>query len=182
MKALILVDLQNDFFEGGSLGIKDSNKIIVVINKLIDIFNENHDLIIATKDYHPKNHISFNYFNPHCIQNTKGSKIHKDINIKNINKIIYKGQNIDVDSYSGFFDNDGKNKTELDEYLKENNIKTLYIVGLATDFCVKYTSLDAIKLGYDVYVIKDACKGIKEETEVLGAKYISFDEFFRMNK
>lgn len=160
MKALILIDLQNDFFKNGSLEIANSLDIIPIVNNLIEYFNKNNYPVIATKDWHPKNHTSFNIWPIHCVQNTYGSEIH--YKISKINTIIYKGVNPLIDSYSGFFDNDKKTKTELDEILKSNNIDTLYISGLATDFCVKYTVLDALDLGYTVFLITDACKEVKD--------------------
>lgn len=177
MKALLIIDVQNDFCEGGNLAVKNSLEIIPVINNLIKKFEKNNDFIIATKDWHPADHKSFAsvsntkvgeigtlnglpqvWWPDHCIENTKGSEFHKDLlSVKNI---VYKGNDPEVDSYSGFFDNNKVHKTKLDEILKENNIDTLYILGLATDYCVKFTVLDALSLGYKVYLVSDGCKGV----------------------
>lgn len=177
MNCLLIIDVQNDFCEGGNLAVKNSSEIIPVINNLIDKFNKSNDLIIATKDWHPADHKSFAsvsntkigeigilnglpqvWWPDHCIENTKGSEFHPELlQIKNI---IYKGNDKEVDSYSGFFDNNKIHKTELDDMLKKHNIDTLYIVGLATDYCVKFTVLDALSLGYKVYLVKDGCRGV----------------------
>ena len=175
--ALLVIDIQNDFCEGGALAVKDANSIIPVVNKLIDYFKNIDSFIIATKDWHPINHRSFainsckeigefgeleglpQVFWPiHCVQDTFGSEFHSDL--LPIENIIYKGQDFLVDSYSGFFDNGKIHKTDLDKILKENEIKTLYVVGLATDYCVKYSVLDALTLGYNVFLIEDAIKGV----------------------
>ena len=175
--ALLVIDIQNDFCEGGALAVKDANSIIPVVNKLIDYFKNIDSFIIATKDWHPINHRSFainsckeigefgeleglpQVFWPiHCVQDTFGSEFHSDL--LPIENVIYKGQDFLVDSYSGFFDNGKIHKTDLDKILKENEIKTLYVVGLATDYCVKYSVLDALTLGYNVFLIEDAIKGV----------------------
>ena len=175
--ALLIIDIQNDFCESGALAVKDANSIIPVVNNLIDYFNKINSFIIATKDWHPLNHKSFaiNYckeigefgkleglpqvFWPiHCVQDTFGSEFHKDLSP--IENTIYKGQDFLVDSYSGFFDNGKIHKTDLDKTLKEKGIKALYVVGLATDYCVKYSVLDALNLGYEVFLVEDAIKGV----------------------
>ncbi|MBP9791966.1 MAG: bifunctional nicotinamidase/pyrazinamidase [Rickettsiales bacterium] len=176
MKTLIIVDVQNDFLPGGSLAVPNGNEIISIINGLIP----KYDLVIATKDYHPRDHKSFasqhkNYkpgdtvilngirqilWPDHCIQNTYGSDIAKSLNSSNVDHIIYKGTNKEIDSYSAFFDNNHQNTTGLHEYLQNKKIQNLDIVGLATDYCVKYTVLDALELEYNVRVITSACKGI----------------------
>lgn len=179
--ALLLVDIQKDFTTGGALEVKNGDSIVPVANTLIDLFEENNQLVIATKDWHPLNHKSFainscknvgdfgelnglpQVFWPiHCVQDSEGSKFHEDL--KEVNNIIYKGQNIDVDSYSAFFDNGKIYETNLNDLLKLNEIKTLYIMGLATDYCVKYTVIDAIDLGYEVYLIEDGIKGVNLNT------------------
>ena len=182
MKALIVVDIQKDFCQGGALEVKNADEIIPVTNKLIEKFQQENNLIIATKDWHPKNHKSFAvnsngkigecgilngleqiWWPVHCVQNESGSDFHeKLLPIKNI---VYKGTNEDIDSYSGFFDNGKLHKTELDNILKNNKIDTLYILGLATDYCVKFTVIDALELGYQVYLIEDGCKGVNLNPE-----------------
>lgn len=179
MKALLLVDLQNDFCKNGALEVKDADLVIPVANSLIKKFSENNDLIVATKDWHPNSHKSFAinsngkvgelgilnglpqvWWPVHCVENTFGSEFHSELNSNNIDKTIFKGNNPKIDSYSAFFDNGKLQKTDLDNFLKEKKIDTLYIMGLATDFCVKFTVLDALELGYKVYLIEDGCKGV----------------------
>ena len=180
-KALLIVDVQNDFCEGGSLEVKNSSDIIPVINKLIDKFKQLSYPVIATKDWHPYNHKSFAsvsggkigelgelngipqiWWPDHCIQGTKGAELHPDLNT--VDTVVYKGADPEVDSYSGFFSASGK-PTLLEDLLKKQNIDTLYIVGLATDYCVKFTVLDALSLGYKVIVIKDGCQGVNLSPE-----------------
>lgn len=164
-KALIIVDVQNDFCEGGALEVPRANEIIPYINLLME--KNEYDQIILTQDWHPDNHKSFASSNgkkigdtiilngipqfmwpDHCVQGTFGAEFHKDLNIEKVNHIIQKGTNIDFDSYSGFQDNNQVVKTDLDDYLKTHDIQLLEIVGLALDYCVKYTCLDAANLGY----------------------------------
>ena len=176
MKALVIVDVQNDFFERGALAVPESNSIISIINKIIDKFNT----IVFTKDWHPVGHKSFssNHKNKkvfdviklhnleqilwpvHCIQNTFGAEIHKDIKIPKNVYFVEKGNDVEVDSYSGFFDNGKIHSTELNDILKKNNITDVYFCGLAADFCVKYTVLDALALNYNSYLIADATKAV----------------------
>lgn len=175
--ALLLVDIQKDFCLNGALEVKDGDSIVPTANKLIDFFEEKKQLVVATKDWHPLNHKSFavnscknvgdfgdlnglpQVFWPiHCVQDTEGSEFHKDL--KKVANVIYKGQNTGVDSYSGFFDNGKIYETNLNSTLKSSDIKTLYIMGLATDYCVKYTVLDALELGYEVYLVEDGIKGV----------------------
>jgi len=176
MKTLIIVDVQNDFLPGGSLAVPKGDAIISVINSMIP----KYDLVIATRDYHPHDHKSFAsqhknrkpgdtvmlngikqiLWPDHCIQNTFGSEIVKALNSRDIDHIIYKGTNKEIDSYSAFFDNNHQSATGLHEYLQKKKIQNIDIVGLATDYCVKYTVLDALKLGYKVRVITSACRGI----------------------
>lgn len=164
-KALIITDVQNDFFEGGSLAVPNAGEIIPYINLLME--ENEYDQIILTQDWHPANHKSFASNNgknvgetiilneipqfmwpDHCVQGTLGAEFHKDLNQEKVNHIIQKGTNPDFDSYSGFQDNNHLSKTGLDDYLKYHDIQLVEIVGLAMDFCVKYTCLDAAQLGY----------------------------------
>ncbi len=174
--ALLIVDVQNDFVSGGALEVNNGEFIIKTINKIQYKF----DLVVATQDWHPANHKSFASMHKkkkvgdfidlngvkqilwpdHCIENTLGSALVMQLNQNRIHKVIQKGNNPEIDSYSGFFENDKKTQTELDDYLKENNIDTLYICGLATDYCVRFTANDAANLGYKTYLIEDACKGV----------------------
>ncbi len=162
-KALIIVDVQNDFLPGGSLAVPNGDEVIDVINHLL---NKNQDkklfsLIIASQDWHPENHDSFKTLWPvHCVQHSHGAELAENLNKSQINKIIYKGLDANIDSYSVFFDNNHEQKTELDQYLKSNHITDVYILGLATDYCVKFSVLDALSLGYKTYLIEDGCRGI----------------------
>jgi nicotinamidase/pyrazinamidase len=175
-KALIVVDIQNDFLPGGRLAVPDGDKIIPKVNDLIKKF----DLVIATQDWHPANHISFaeNHKGKkpgdkitvegveqilwplHCVQNTFGAEFAKDLLKDKFTAVIRKGTDPMIDSYSGFFDNARKKDTGLDNLLKSLNVSEVYIVGLATDYCVKFTALDAVSLGYKTHVIRDACMGV----------------------
>lgn len=145
-----------------------ANEILPLLQKLILKF----DHVIATQDWHPPKHISFasvhkkklksDLWPDHCIQNTKGARLAKEIDRKRIEKIIYKGSDQKIDSYSAFFDNARARATGLNEYLKERNLQELYVCGLATDYCVCFSVMDALDLGFDVTVIQDACRGLKE--------------------
>ena len=165
MKALILVDIQNDFCKGGNLAVPDGEKIIPFVNQLQE--NE-YDLIVATQDSHPQNHKSFSSNNPgtnpgdlgelngqpqvmwpdHCVKGTSGIEFHPELNSEKVSQVFPKGEDPSVDSYSGFFDNDQKTSTGLGEYLKEKGVTEVDVVGLALDYCVKFTALDAVKLGF----------------------------------
>ena len=196
--ALILVDLQNDFFPGGALGVPGADAVFPLANDIQDHF----DLIIASKDWHPKNHGSFASNQPghsvfeviklnglpqvlwpdHCVQKTKGSEFPQKLRTDKIHKIILKGTDPTIDSYSVFFDNAHLKQTELQEYLKKEGVETLYLMGLATDYCVKYSVLDGLMLGYPVFLIEDGCfainknpgdeKNALEEMKAAGAKLI----------
>lgn len=182
MKALLVIDVQYDFLEGGSLEVKDSNKIIPIINKLTK--SKEFDLVIFTKDWHPSNHKSFasqhsgkNMFDlielngipqvlwpNHCVQNTHGAEFHHNLNLNIPNLYIFKkGMNIEVDSYSAFYENDHKTSTGLTDFLKEQGVTDIYITGIATDYCVKYTAIDGCKDGFKTTVIIDATQGIADD-------------------
>ncbi len=162
-KALIIVDVQNDFLPGGSLAVPHGNEVIDIINQLLDK-NQDKNLfsfIVASQDWHPENHSSFHTVWPvHCVQHSHGAELAKNLDHSKIDKIIFKGIHPEMDSYSVFFDNNHEQQTELDQYLKNNHITDVYILGLATDYCVKYSVLDALSLGYKTYLIADACRGI----------------------
>lgn len=175
--ALIMVDLQNDFCPGGRLSVPDGDAVIPLANQL----QQHFDLIIATKDWHPQDHVSFASNHPgkregdvliingieqilwpdHCVQNTKGAEFHPGLDTSKINKIFLKGTDKNIDSYSTFFDNAHLRNTGLAAYLREQQINDIYIMGLATDYCVKYSCHDAVKLGFNTHIIVDACRGIE---------------------
>jgi nicotinamidase/pyrazinamidase len=170
--ALIVVDVQNDFCPGGSLAVKNGNKIIPVINEVQKSFS----FIFYTQDWHPSDHSSFSTNNPgkdvfstidmfygkqviwppHCVFNTEGAKFHKDLNVEKAKTIIRKGYRKEIDSYSGFYENDRKTPTGLHGILTNLAIERVFICGLALDFCVNYTAIDAIKLGYETIVLENA--------------------------
>src|SRR5580692_2918831 len=174
--ALIVVDVQNCFLPGGSLAVKDGDQVIPVINRIAKEFAN----VVMTQDWHTAHHISFAsthdgkkpfeviklaYGNQvlwpdHCVQGTDGASIAKDINIPQASLIIRKGYHNDVDSYSAFLEADKETRTGLAGYLKERKIDTVFVTGLATDFCVAWTAMDARNAGLNVYVVDDACRGI----------------------
>jgi len=176
MKALILVDLQNDFCTGGALEVAEGNLVIPIANALLNKF----DLVIATQDWHPANHGSFAAMHPwrkpgaiielnglpqvlwpiHCVQESFGAEFVKELDTTKITKVFVKGTDPGIDSYSGFFDNGHRKSTGLGEYLKEQGVTELYVLGLATDYCVKFTVLDGLELGFKVNLIEDACRGV----------------------
>lgn len=174
--ALILVDLQNDFFPGGALAVKEGDQVLSTINALLKM---PFDLVVATKDYHPPLHVSFAsthgkkageviingemaqiLWPNHCVQGSSGSDFAPGWDSSKVHQVIHKGTNVAVDSYSTFFDNGHKQETGLHQLLKEEGIDTIYIAGLATDYCVKYSVLDALDLGYKVYVVKEGCRPV----------------------
>lgn len=156
MNALILVDLQNDFLPGGALAVAEGDQVIPVANRLA----LEYPLVIATQDWHPENHSSFSIWPPHCVQNTKGAQFAPDLDTAAIHHIFQKGTDPEIDSYSGFFDNDHRKSTGLGDFLKSKEVTTVTIMGLATDYCVKFTALDARQLGLDVTVIRSGCRAV----------------------
>lgn len=178
-KALLLVDLQNDFCPNGSLAVLEGDQTITVANQAIQHFHSLHNKIIATQDWHPENHKSFAsqsnwpvgafgelnglpqvFWPDHCIQQRFGAELHPDLIKDQIDKVIYKGMNPEIDSYSAFFDNGKRQQTELNDWLKAHDITHLTIMGLATDYCVKFTVLDALSLGYQVDLLVEGCRGV----------------------
>jgi nicotinamidase/pyrazinamidase len=174
--ALLVIDVQNCFLPGGSLAVKDGDQVIPVINRLAKGFAN----VILTQDWHTEGHTSFASAHPgkkpfetidlaygkqvlwpdHCVQGTDGAALSKDLAIPQAGLVIRKGYHRDVDSYSAFTEADGKTTTGLAAYLKARNLQRLFIAGLATDFCVAWTALDARKAGFDAFVVEDACRGI----------------------
>ncbi len=182
MRALIIVDIQNDFCPGGRLGIEEGDRIIPSINRSMGKF----DRIVATQDWHPSGHKSFASNHPgkqvyskillgnheqtlwpdHCIQGTPGAEFHPALDLNPLSLIIRKGTNLKVDSYSTFMDNDRSSYTGLLGYLNGLKINEIFLCGLATDYCVFYSARDAIKAGLKVSVITDVCRGVaKASTE-----------------
>lgn len=174
--ALILVDIQNDFLPGGALAVSNGDEIIPIINRLLEC---PFDYVIATKDWHPIDHGSFaeNHdkepgdhvklagvdqilWPTHCVQDTDGAEFAPGWNTSKVDCVFYKGTDKNIDSYSTFFDNGRRKSTGLDKSLKELGIKHIVLAGLATDYCVKYSVLDAIQLGFDTFVVTEGCRGV----------------------
>ena len=156
--ALILVDIQNDFCPGGSLAVKEGDAVVPIANQLQKRF----PLVLATKDWHPPGHSSFvSLWPPHCVQETAGAEFVAGLDTSRVARVFLKGTDPEVDSYSGFFDNEHLRATGLGDYLKERGVTDVFIVGLATDYCVKFTALDAVMLGFKTTVVADACRGVE---------------------
>jgi len=175
MNALLIIDVQNDFCPGGSLPVAGGFDIVPVINRLQPLFG----LVVATKDWHPKDHSSFAanqgkqpgevikiagadqiLWPAHCVQGSGGAEFVRGLDTERVEKVFYKGIDQSIDSYSGFFDNGHKRATGLGDYLRQQGITDVAAVGLATDYCVKWTALDAKQLGFQTSVILDACRGV----------------------
>lgn len=174
--ALIVVDLQRDFCPGGALAVKDGDSIVSAVNSLAEKF----DKVIATRDWHPRDHISFASSHPgrkvqeilnigdikqvlwpdHCVPGTPGADFHPDFDQRQLDLIISKGTSAGIDSYSGFFENDHITPTGLEGYLKNLGITDLAVCGLATDYCVFFTVMDAIHLGFNVDLVTDCVRGV----------------------
>ncbi len=176
--ALLIVDYQYDFVNpNGLLYVKNSEKIQNYINEQIIYFKKHNQLVIASMDWHPINHCSFKIWPKHCIQNTKGAKLL--LEISQIDKIIKKGKDINKESYSAFFDDDSLTNG-LVEYLKENDITILTIMGIALDYCIKATVEDAIKLNYKIILDLKGCKAIKYPV-VISGKIINLKNQNKLN-
>jgi nicotinamidase/pyrazinamidase len=176
---LLVIDVQNCFLPGGSLAVKDGDKVVPVINGIAKKFAD----VVMTQDWHTPGHVSFASSHPgkkpfetidlkygkqvlwpdHCVQGTDGAGLSKDLAIPQAELVLRKGFNKDVDSYSAFTEADGKTTTGLASYLKARKLQRVFLAGLATDFCVAWSALDARKAGFDTYVIEDACRGIDTE-------------------
>ncbi|MDB5246349.1 MAG: bifunctional pyrazinamidase/nicotinamidase [Segetibacter sp.] len=179
MKALLLIDIQNDFIPGGSLAVPGADEIIAICNELQQKF----EVVVATQDWHPKNHKSFaanhtgkNVFEVmdlnglpqvlwpnHCIQGSSGAEFSKELNMNKVEAIFRKGTDPEIDSYSGFYDNGHRKTTALADYLKGKKVTEVYIAGLAADYCVYYTAKDAIQEGFSTYIVEDAVRAIDPE-------------------
>ncbi|EMI21238.1 Isochorismatase-like domain protein [Rhodopirellula maiorica SM1] len=201
---MILVDIQNDFLPGGALAVANSNEVIPVANRCVPEF----DNVIVTQDWHPPNHSSFASNHPghhvgdvvkvgdvdqmlwpdHCVQLCEGAAFADALEIRCDVAIFRKGTDPAMDSYSGFFDNGHKHATGLHEYLRQHQITRLFIMGLATDYCVKYTALDAVMLNFETSVLIDGCRSVSQSPEdvkdaidqmqAAGVQIIHSDEIF----
>lgn len=178
-RALLLVDIQNDFCAGGALAVAEGDSTVDIANAMIDWCKARGDAVVASQDWHPADHGSFasqqhvepyseglldglpqTFWPDHCVQNTEGAALHPLLKAKAIDAVFHKGENPAIDSYSAFFDNGHRQKTQLDEWLRHHDVNELIVLGLATDYCVKFTVLDALTLGYGVDVITDGCRGV----------------------
>ena len=176
MDALILVDIQRDFLPGGALAVPEGDAVVPIANELLADFA----LVVATQDWHPANHGSFAANHPgrkvydqivlgglpqtlwpvHCVQNTPGAELAPGLNRERIARVFQKGTDPLIDSYSGFFDNGHRRATGMGQWLAEQGVTDVYLCGLATDYCVKFTALDAVALGFKTHVFEAACRGV----------------------
>jgi len=176
MRALILVDIQNDFLPGGALAVPHGDEVIAVANRVATTF----DLVVATQDWHPRDHGSFAANHPgkkvgdvidmhglpqvlwpvHCVQGTAGAEFAPALDASRVRRVFQKGTDPAIDSYSGFFDNGHRRSTGLADYLREQGVTQVFVMGLATDYCVKFTALDAVRAGLKTTLIEDGCRGV----------------------
>ena len=177
MKALVLVDIQNDFLPGGALAVPRGDEVVPIANRLQPRFG----LVVATQDWHPPGHGSFASTRPgrkpgdlaelaglpqvlwpdHCVQGTAGASFAPALAMNRVEAIVRKGTDPTIDSYSGFFDNGHRKATGLGDYLRGRGATDLYVLGLATDYCVKYTALDAVQLGFRTFLVQDGSRGVE---------------------
>jgi nicotinamidase/pyrazinamidase len=176
MRALLLIDIQNDFVPGGALAVADGDAVIPIANAL----QPRYELVVATQDWHPADHGSFAVNHPgrspgelielngltqvlwpaHCVQHTRGAEFCAELDTSRVARVFPKGTDPTIDSYSGFFDNGQRRATGLAEFLRARGVREVDIIGLATDYCVKFTALDALHLGFETRVFKDGCRGV----------------------
>ena len=186
MHALLVIDIQNDFCPGGALAVAGGDEIVAPVNALMDAF----DAVILTQDWHPAGHSSFATSHPgkapfegvqmpygpqvlwpdHCVQGSAGAAFHPGLNADRADLILRKGYNPAIDSYSAFFENDHSTPTGLEGYLRTRGIDRLTLVGLATDFCVNFSAVDAARLGFDVTVREDLCRAIDLDGSLAAAR------------
>jgi nicotinamidase/pyrazinamidase len=177
MKALILVDIQNDFLPGGALAVPNGDAVVPVANRLMP----DYDLVVATQDWHPADHQSFAsqhagrsvgdvitvdgldqlLWPDHCVQGTPGAEFPAALNTEGIDHVIRKGTDRSIDSYSGFFDNDHRKATGLGDLLRQKGVTAVDVMGLATDYCVKFTALDAVQHGFEVQLLVEGVRGVE---------------------
>ncbi|PWC09607.1 bifunctional nicotinamidase/pyrazinamidase [Brenneria roseae subsp. americana] len=204
-RALLLIDLQNDFCPGGALAVNEGDRVIEIANRAISACLPANIPVIASQDWHPADHGSFAvnahanvgevgelhglpqiWWPVHCVQGGAGAQFHPALNQQAITWVVQKGTQSDIDSYSAFFDNGHRAETGLDGWLKARNITHLTVMGLATDYCVKFSVLDALTLGYETDVLIDGCRGVNlrpddsqsalKEMEQHGAKLLGLEQ------
>ncbi|MCE5230134.1 bifunctional nicotinamidase/pyrazinamidase [bacterium] len=201
--AFIITDLQYDFMPGGALAVPEGDLLVPIANRLMPLF----EMVIATQDWHPPSHGSFASSHPgkkpgdvidlgglpqilwpdHCVQGTRGAELHHDLNRAGIHNIFRKGTDPAIDSYSALFDNGRRKSTGLGEYLKVQGARDLYICGLTTDYCVKFSALDAVRMGFKMHLIHDACRPVNldpgdearaiEELKQAGVEVVTASDF-----
>jgi nicotinamidase/pyrazinamidase len=179
MKALVLIDIQNDFLPGGALPVPEGDAIIPVVNRLLNYF----EVVVATQDWHPAGHKSFasnhigkqpfdvinlhgiqqTLWPDHCVQGTSGADFPSKLNSKPVQAIFRKGTHVDIDSYSGFYDNDHRLSTGLAGFLREKKVESIYLVGLAGDVCVHATAMDSLEEGFKTYIIEDGTRPLNND-------------------
>jgi nicotinamidase/pyrazinamidase len=177
VKTLVVIDIQNDFLPGGALAVPRGEEVIEVANRV----QEDFDLIVATQDWHPANHRSFAsqhpgkqvgdqvelmglpqiLWPPHCIQGSTGAEFASDLETGCFARVFQKGTDPNIDSYSGFYDNGHRRSTGLAEYLRQMGVTEIYVLGLATDYCVRFTALDAVREGFATHVLSEGCRGVE---------------------
>lgn len=168
MKALLIIDVQNDFIKGGTLAVPDAELVIPVINQLMDKF----DLILATQDWHPKKTAHFEEWPIHCVAGSRGVDFPEELHKEKINQIFYKGTGNKDDGYSGF----EATNIELSNYLKERGISELYLCGIALEYCIKSSVLDALKEELEVFLIRDAIANFSKEQGKIDREYVELQE------
>lgn len=201
-QALIMIDVQNDFVPGGALPTRGGDEVVEPANRLQKRF----DLVVATQDWHPRDHRSFASQHPgrkpgevidlnglsqvlwpdHCVQDSVGAELHPGLDRRRIDQVIRKGTDPQIDSYSAFFDNGHRKATGMEAFLRERGVGEIWLLGLATDYCVLWSARDSIELGFRTHLIEDACRGVEltpgdieravEEMRALGAKIVTTDE------
>lgn len=189
MKALAIIDVQNDFCPGGALAVARGDEVVAVANRLSPHF----PLVVASQDWHPPNHGSFAINHPgrqpyeldelaglpqvlwpaHCVQGSHGAQFHPGLDGARVARVFQKGTDPEIDSYSAFYDNGRRKSTGLADYLREHGVTALTILGLATDYCVRFTALDGRWLGFDITVVEDGCRAVELVT---GDGVRAFDE------
>lgn len=177
MRALILIDIQHDFLPGGALAVKEADRVIPIANQLQPLFEQ----VVLTQDWHPEDHGSFAQNNPgttigevielnglpqvmwpvHCLKGEEGAEFPLSLDTEQVSAVFRKGVDPTIDSYSGFFDNGRRRATGLGDYLQEKDVQQVYLMGLATDYCVKFSALDAVSLSFETYLIVDGCRGVE---------------------